>query len=506
MQKCSFSRNFTDIFQKKETLFQCDEIIFKSNYCIFHNPDSNGNGELFLRELEKKINDCQANKQPLLCIGYNFPKISFQKTYDFRIYFNYSTFMDEVNFNLSSFLEPVVFDNASFRKEVEFHGMTFHKSISFSHTIFNKTVSFDGSKLSEVFFWNSTFRDELRIAYTQFQKKTSFIGPTFFGDFIIYDTEFHGSLSLTRIICKHRLDIEDTIFKGYVSFSFSNFYREVDLTGVTFDEDLSFQSVSFHERISFRGISFGKYVSFNNTRINKPRESFFGIGDMSNAYFIHTDISELNFDPHIIWGNEKHKYKILPERLVEENLDNEQKKKWYKKARNAKENTQTKRAIPWQIKKNDILTNYRHLRENYEFNMRYEEASQFFIREMEIRRIYADTDRSLFIKKKKWAQRHFSLIAVYNIICNYGESYKRPLFWIGALTILSSSIFFVFDPCNGCSTYQRISEPIQSTLSDLFQTKSDNSILDFVIRVLSIPLLGTLFIALRRKFERRFRH
>ncbi len=44
------------------------------------------------------------------------------------------------------------------------------------------------------------------------------------------------------------------------------------------------------------------------------------------------------------------------------------------------------------------------------------------------------------------------------------------------------------------------------TLKDILQVNDDNNLIDYGIRIMSIPILGTLFIALRRKFERRFRH
>ena len=36
----------------------------------------------------------------------------------------------------------------------------------------------------------------------------------------------------------------------------------------------------------------------------------------------------------------------------------------------------------------NLLTIYRNLRDNYEYNMKYEEAGQFFIREMNLKRNY----------------------------------------------------------------------------------------------------------------------
>ena len=54
------------------------------------------------------------------------------------------------------------------------------------------------------------------------------------------------------------------------------------------------------------------------------------------------------------------------------------------------------REIESRLKTNDVATDikfgdtsvYRNLRENYEFRMRYTEAGKFFVREMEMKRLY----------------------------------------------------------------------------------------------------------------------
>jgi hypothetical protein len=47
-----------------------------------------------------------------------------------------------------------------------------------------------------------------------------------------------------------------------------------------------------------------------------------------------------------------------------------------------------------------VIAEYRNLRENYEYNLRYEDAGQFFIREMELRRKYKQKSLLAPIKKK----------------------------------------------------------------------------------------------------------
>lgn len=85
-----------------------------------------------------------------------------------------------------------------------------------------------------------------------------------------------------------------------------------------------------------------------------------------------------------------------------------------------------------------VIAEYRNLRENYEYNLRYEEAGQFFIREMELRRKYKQTSSAegMKIKEKNIFERIFNFAALYYLISDYGESTRKPL----AITVSVFSI------------------------------------------------------------------
>ena len=106
-----------------------------------------------------------------------------------------------------------------------------------------------------------------------------------------------------------------------------------------------------------------------------------------------------------------------------------------------------------------VLTSYRNLRENYEYRLRYDEAGQFFVREMEIKRKFREkfsTTESKYIpKQNNWLRRNFlSFIALYHLICNYGESTTRPLILFGLIIFLSARILVSI--ChNQTGTYDR---------------------------------------------------
>ena len=73
----------------------------------------------------------------------------------------------------------------------------------------------------------------------------------------------------------------------------------------------------------------------------------------------------------------------------------------------------------------NIKALYRNLRENYEYRLRYDEAGRkFFIREMELKRKYRETDTGA--KKNDWFARNFSLTGIYRL-ASYGEKFRMPI-------------------------------------------------------------------------------
>jgi hypothetical protein len=59
------------------------------------------------------------------------------------------------------------------------------------------------------------------------------------------------------------------------------------------------------------------------------------------------------------------------------------------------------------------------LKEDYEFNLKFDEDGKFFIKEMELKRKYRSiVGSSNLIKKSDWFRRHFSLTALYHLFSN----------------------------------------------------------------------------------------
>ena len=151
---------------------------------------------------------------------------------------------------------------------------------------------------------------------------------------------------------------------------------------------------------------------------------------------------------------------------------------------------------------------YRNLRENYEFRLRYDEAGQFFMKEMELKRKYreevinAGEERSVVIKRNGPFSRNLSLTGLYYHLSNYGESIRKPtLIGIGILWL--STLFWLSQNNSLLKAFERSLGDFLPTLS--LASDINVSIIDYIVKIVGGALTFVLLaVALRRKFERKY--
>jgi hypothetical protein len=95
------------------------------------------------------------------------------------------------------------------------------------------------------------------------------------------------------------------------------------------------------------------------------------------------------------------------------------------------------------------------------------------------------------------------VMTVYEVLCLYGESYSRTI-TIEALTIILFAVLRTY--LSPTLTIDSFLDSLKISTAVFFQIYFDSSWLTILERLISIPILGTLYIALRRKLERRVRH
>jgi len=91
------------------------------------------------------------------------------------------------------------------------------------------------------------------------------------------------------------------------------------------------------------------------------------------------------------------------------------------------------------------------------------------------------------------------VLSIYEQLCLYGESYRRTITWI-LVTIL------LFDLARLLFEASSFIDSLNNSIAAFFQLSNKDDLLTIMERVVSIPILGTFIIALRRKLERRIRH
>jgi uncharacterized protein YjbI with pentapeptide repeats len=449
------------------------------------------------------------------------------------------------------------FDNATFKKQALFIGVTFQKSVRFTSATFLGKASFDGTTFRESASYNWATLNKLAwFAGAKFYGETSFIG-TKFKEY----TKFDGTEFLRRTL------FDGSVFSGPVSFKDSVFLPDllegcldpnnyVSFSGVDFGEServvfdgCRMRGVSFIytdvRRLVFRNVDWGEDFRIYDDKlflikIGKGRESFLReceeklkrILDVLDFKKVDKEVEkELGLYklaiPRLLMEIRKLREKMEMsaedkkglEKPVEEELkelrskikknldylrDSEQMNAFFKQVENKRDLTL-----------DNVLAVYRGLRDNYDFHLRYEESGRFFINEMRLRRIVGKGHGGeklhglggVKLKLSNIIER--GVMWAYEMLALYGESYARPILWAILLIVLSSLIrplwLWMQNP-GWRPELDFILKQVKTSILVFFQLQWDTKTLTIVERVLSIPILGTLYLALRRKLERRMRH
>ncbi len=152
---------------------------------------------------------------------------------------------------------------------------------------------------------------------------------------------------------------------------------------------------------------------------------------------------------------------------------------------------------------------YRRLRLNYERNLRFAEAGDFYIGEIEMRRKNTKPTKNYIEYMVIKNYIGYMVITLYNLFSRYGESYKRPIVWMFVVILLFALLYMPIVSWN----------PFDFKPDDifLFWKYLEKSILIFIqmpplyvkidLLVAAERILGLFFtalfvLALRRKFKK----
>jgi len=462
---CEYEHGYNDTRTEKYDDYFCNRPrTSSSKLCKFHDEHYFQTHEqevikLFQKELSEQSPD---KTKPIYFIGCNIPAI------------------EVINIKQ---VRPVYFVNTKFHGNVDFFNIQL-TSVNFSNAHFFGNFYLSNVNSNEIFLFSKAKfeNDDSKVTFKECDLNLANFSLTTFDSLIFKDSTLNRTKFRTTTI-KDKLSISECTFSGKSDFSDCHFLGES-----------IFSLTSFHTDTIFQYAHFTNIVRYHNVDFKEQQLVIFN-GDLSNVSFIGTDITRIKFSDKILWNNND-RYSILDAR----ELIND----------------------PQNFNLSSVLSVYRNLRENYEFYLMYEEAGQFFVKEMELKRIYFEDPNDRYQTKiKKW-RRYFSVTNCYNILSTYGESFKRISLWSIALFSLALAYFFICPDIVALNKSQPLGEidyavkllndpsfrleiSLERTFGSLFQITT-GGLAEYIVRIASLPILGTMFIVLRRRFERRFRH
>jgi len=364
--------------------------------------------------------------------------------------------------------EKAKFESTSEELEIDFTGFVFPVAVYLPPRIsFEKQVNLTGSIFEgDAGFHGATFKGD-----------ASFDNAIFRGDAVFWkakfaDVGFHDTLFLARVDLGAR-------FNGIAIFERTLFQRDTieseNLAYLTSSTPLATNSRPI-VRVSFTTFDGAKVGSEGEIRFLKQtkftRNEVAINRCIDRVSFLNADLERFNFQD-VDWGTYEGRKAIIEEVLM------------------GKEGP-FRNITPQQVRRT-----YAGLRRNQEMARRYAEAGDFFVGEMEMRRLELQGGRKHLPPLDRLPE--WLILGFYRHLAMYGESILLPVYW-AVIGILSFGLARVIST----SGYgpEGVGGALMDSLMAFFQMRSEPGI-DVIERLVAVPILGSLFIAMSRKFKRR---
>jgi uncharacterized protein YjbI with pentapeptide repeats len=415
-------------------------------------------------------------------------------------YFNAAVFHDLTEFKDALFEKEITFANTEFKGSISFQDAKFRSNVDFKNTVFSKEVNFQEATLHEAEFINTDFHE---------------------ADF------FHSKFvqSETTANEKYFFDINDLIInkENFLQFLYQNNIYDLGATGLEFekitDDEIGVMKGSNLEMI----LTLNKSKDILNIEVKRAYKNK-NVADKANIYKIHKIVTKLYDKAELVpikfdYSTIRKRMRFIGSDSIKCNLSSISfkgvdltdvefhKVKWLQsKTFLFHRNSIIDEKIDDRDKNyQEISAIYNQLRKNYESKLRFNEGSDFFIGEMECRK------KHLISEGNKLKATGYQL---YEWIALYGESALLPLVFYLPIMIIGFSIARIlmgYEPPSNiplatCEihTYNisNFCNASIDSISSFFQFPRSQSFLDIIERIFAVPILGTAFIALKRKYER----
>ena len=441
---CTYRRGYADIGSKELLEYSCPrDALPGAGYCELHSPEFwKSDPGLSIAALGEELERAPGSAARA-CVGFHLPDVDLSdRRFGGAAYFQYTAFHGRA-----------VFENAVFEKGASFRECAFEGQASFERARFGGDADFFGMKAGKMSF-----------------AKARFSSPVLLSACAVSECDFRYAEFSEVLIRKSEF--------GEADFGGARFGGHCDLTESSFG-GATFRGARF-AAATISSVEFREKADFGLASFESPKDVRFN-SDLTRVSFLEADLSRVRFGGATEWnfGAE-----MIPYDVREFRTDSG--KKHF----------------------DDVLSVLRDLRDNYEYYLEYEGAGKLFVQEMEMRRRYKDTGGGVEMRPGYW--RLLSLTGFYSHLCRYGESFRRPALWM-SLLFGASVLFFWWDAgfadkgtCPLADS-NKWSYALTRTLAGVLHWGCQE-IPDYALRAASIPILGTTFVVLRRRFERRFRH
>jgi hypothetical protein len=534
----------------KEIKYKCPEpTIPNSKFCIFHDIDHyTEHEEEAAKRFEKKVLESISQNKPLECFGYYLPDIDFTKLLDGKsisqpVYFVETTFYKDANFSGAEFNGRANFFNAKFNGRASFFRVEFNGETDFTKAHFKEQqlVSFSHAQFNgeKVEFSEAQFSGRANFSHAQF-KRAQFFNVDFKDEVEFFDVDFPLKDNKIYLFDWNHIITEQgkptlSNFLNDIIKPKSKLYKENLTTNTNGDkkmisiswlqESTELNSPAAYLQYAFvleeeKSRAVLKSTSKNNNNNKKQSYQFIAERKDDNSMEIYKEDIPIKFDYSTF--RKRARFSSEPSKPLElgyvsfvgvimTNIEFSN-VKW--KTKNEKllriKDIITRNVIIDEeyLNRNnynyeEVSRVYNQLRKNYEISLLFNEASNFFIGEME-------AIRKSLLGKRGGKLRSIPYL-IYKWLALYGESISLPLvIWtpiliglfivarivLGACSIPSQETCPIFD-----KSVDSFAAYFQFPRSSATSTVVANN-LDIIERIVSVPVLGTAFVALRRKFER----
>ena len=387
----------------------CGREVHDGKYCIFHVYWKDKDAELFQKKLDEIFKDQSLKTYDFT--RFIFPeRVVLPRRFNKRVIFENATFRGQADFNKAVFEDGADFSEATFDGAANFASAVFKGKAEFTKAVFNGPAYFvlavfkDRASFSSAIFkrganFQAAFWGHANFFRAAFEAGAYFEGAPFEGGADFSDTLFKGEADFGGAHFRDKGYFFSAVFKGGAYFWGATFEGKADFGHATFEDTLLINGTEHHKK------TFKKDVDFRSVKFSKPERAKFEKLNLSRVRFLDTDLSKVHFTD-VNWYRENGKGR---NRVFDEVSPDPEDRNFFDYAL--------------------VAQLYRRLRANYEENLRYSEAGDFYIGEMEMTR---KAQTSVFKKLP---------LLFYKAISNYGESYYRPLCWIAAILLIFPLLF-----------------------------------------------------------------